>query len=130
MFNLTRMEILPSVNGKNDAIHSNSDILNMCLLSIHVHQANNICAYWYINGSMIRFFVNDMLNIWPLYFIQKRIDKENGISILQDIAPIARILAQKVHSIPLKDDNFDTFFEQNTLIKPINAYSKVNTTNK
>eukprot|EP01083_Nonionella_stella_P205008 746944_1 len=78
MFHLSMVEVLPSGSGKlhelgelDPEIHVRSYLANMFLLSLHVHSEDTIRAYWYINGSYTRWFVNDIINIWPLYFVEE-----------------------------------------------------------
>eukprot|EP01084_Bolivina_argentea_P056005 102558_1 len=122
MFNLTRMEVLPSTNGvlgdDSNAIHGSTSCQNMFMLSIHIHQEDVVRAYWYVNGTATRFFMNDIVDIWPYYFIEKRIDKETETEVLQSIGELKDLVKSKRNNIRLKDDNFDRFFEQNTGIKP------------
>ena len=124
MFNLSRTELVPSESGKidddEDVINVLSmDLPNLCVFSVHIHEENVIRAYWHINASASRFFVNDMVNIWPLYFVNK--PKSN---VPQDTQKIVDLIEENLDSIPLKDSNFDSFFETNTNIRANQAYSK------
>ena len=120
MLYLSLMEVIPSENGKvdppdldNNAIRCRSDIPNLCMLSLHIHEVDVIRAYWYANRGGCRFFANDMINVWPIYFIEKSFDKENGRRIRQSTERIIELLEENKDNIPLKDSNFDTFFKLN-----------------
>eukprot|EP01083_Nonionella_stella_P095706 268753_1 len=124
LFNLSRTEVLPSAGKKeNSNIHVISDLMNMSLLSVQIHEETVVCAYWFINGSGARFYVNDMVNIWPLYFIEKSIDPK-GMVEHQDVNPIIDLINSTESSLPLQDANFDTFFQVNTRKSPSEAYAK------
>eukprot|EP01084_Bolivina_argentea_P309268 534949_1 len=124
LFNLSRTEVLPSPTKKeNSNIHVGSDLMNMSLLSVQIHEETVVCAYWFINGSGARFYVNDMVNIWPLYFIEKSIDPK-GMVEHQDVNPIIDLINSTESSLPLQDANFDTFFQVNTRKSPSEAYAK------
>eukprot|EP01083_Nonionella_stella_P095914 269383_1 len=168
MLHLSRLEVLPSENGQvnNNTIHVISDVSNMCLLSLHIHSENSIRAYWYINGSYTRWFPNDLLDVWPIYFVDEydlwHVEKDKYAnrlvsgcvsrwcykSVSLDIIKVIRLLfgdlgamfGQKMVTqkkdlrdtrklvksksafIPLRDANFDAFFEANTRLKPENTY--------
>ena len=115
MFNLAALEVIPS-DEETNAIHVVSDIPNLCTLSVQIHEESVIRAYWFINGSSTRFYLNDMVNIWPLYFIDKEFDKENEERIKQDTKEIEKLINENKDNMPLKDTNFDAFFKLNTKI--------------
>eukprot|EP01084_Bolivina_argentea_P086739 156753_1 len=122
MFNLSQTEILPNTDdGTEDAITVEAPG-DMCVLSMHIHSTNMVQAYWYFNGSYSRWFENDMVKIWPLYFVGESVDEKTGKITYQDVKPIEELIKQNQKNIPLKDDNFDTFWETTTGLKRT-AYS-------
>eukprot|EP01083_Nonionella_stella_P045100 121245_1 len=105
MMHLSRSEVIPSEDGNTtNVINTAAPLCDMCLLSIHIHSADVIRAYWYVNGTYTRWYVNDIIDIWPAYFA----DKENVTKKIRDLINATSAL------IPLKDDHFNTFFETNT----------------
>lgn len=124
MFNLSKLEVIPSENGKveppdqdSNAIHAVSSIPNLCILSVQIHEESVIRAYWYINGSCVRFFPSDMINVWPLYFIDKKsLDTQNEQRVRQSTERISQLIKENENNIPLKDTNFDEFWKTNTKI--------------
>eukprot|EP01084_Bolivina_argentea_P086742 156757_1 len=105
MINLTKLEILPSKTGdiNEDTINSHSDWANSCMfiLSLHLYNDNEIGMYWHFNGSCSRFYVEDMFNLWPLYFKKNKVGK----------------CSEKFDN--LIDPNFTTFYEMNAANKSV-----------
>merc|ERR1712228_310525 len=127
MCNLSRTEVLPSINGKigdKDVIHTGSNSMEMCLLSIHVHQADVVRAYWCRNGTVSRFFLNDMVRIWPYHFVEQPYDdnEDNGIEY-QNTQKVQALIYEFGNGL-LCDKNFENFRQENGFIEKEQKYSQ------
>ena len=117
MCNLSRTEVLPSISGKigeKDVIHTGSNSMEICLLSIHVHQEDVIRSYWCRNGTVSRFFLSDMVRIWPYHFVEKSYDDKAGIKY-QDITKVHGLIESFGKEL-LVDKDFDDFCQINAHI--------------
>eukprot|EP01084_Bolivina_argentea_P293403 504600_1 len=65
-FCYSKKVLLPKQDGRD--IGAYHRLYNMFCLSYHMKAANNISVYWCFNGSQLRFYPIDMINIWPKFF--------------------------------------------------------------
>lgn len=109
MLDLTKQEILPSFrNGiDKDTINTNTDLYNMFILSIHIHNENEIRMYWHYTGSSTRFFIEDMMMLWPSYFIGSLNDITYDHTLVEEYINLQSF-------DKLKDPNFHKFYEANS----------------
>eukprot|EP01083_Nonionella_stella_P131379 399112_1 len=122
MMHLSRLEVIPSEDGNvypaqtKNVVNVAAPIYSMCLLSIQVHSTDVIRAYWYVHGTYTRWYLNDIINIWPAYF---------GEDLDEDVNnKIINLIKDKSALVPLQDAHFDAFFEINAGIKASNAYGR------
>ena len=120
MCNLSRTEVLPSINGKvgdKDVIHTGSNTMEMSLLSIHVHEVDVVRAYWCRNGTVSRFYLNDMVRIWPYHFIEESFDEDKGIEY-QDVTKVQELIQTfAIDDKLLRDNDFEKFSQINAKIR-------------
>ena len=109
MINMTKTEILSS------EINANSDILNMFILSLHIHRNNEVSMFWHYQGSNTKFYATDMVNLWPLYFIvnKNKNNKSDDYDLAISLFDKYYILKDKYYH-KLIDPNFAEFYELNT----------------
>ena len=91
--------ILPGKN-KNDIITASNAEYQICILSFQVFRSDKIKCYWYRHREMSRFFPNDILNLWQIYF-------EHKFSQKYDMEK----LKKKVNDKYIIDKEFMTFYE-------------------
>eukprot|EP01084_Bolivina_argentea_P186861 321996_1 len=108
MINLTKLEILPSVNGdiNEHTISANNETF---VISLHMHKKEQITMYWHYCGSITRFFMDDMIKLWPSYFTTS-LDNYHY-----------KIMQKHIKTLELDqiiDTNFNTFYEINSKTKP------------
>lgn len=79
----------------------------MFILSLQLHTDNQFRMYWHYGGSCTRFFVQDMINLWPSYFILDENEDEYDNSSLREY------ISNKSMFDQLQDPNFERFYELN-----------------
>eukprot|EP01084_Bolivina_argentea_P228688 386186_1 len=84
-------------NDKNWSLYENN--AHIFGISYHIIDKNTIKMYWNIGHQKSRFKMNDLWNVWPLYFD----DQLNNLSLSADIKSLA-------NKHDLLDDDFDQFY--------------------
>eukprot|EP01084_Bolivina_argentea_P288124 494497_1 len=109
MVNLTKKEIFildeKIINGDSDTY------LNMFIISFHMHKENEIGMYWHYRGSVTRFYVCDMVTLWPSHFIINEDEMDTNSHSKSELVQTC-ILNNAFDK--LIDINFQTFYEINT----------------
>eukprot|EP01083_Nonionella_stella_P073653 199374_1 len=77
-------------------------------LSFHVEAANDIKCYCYYQGWIGRFFPQDMVNVWPLWFDQSKQNKE----FIDDPKNWKSRISELRHL--LCDDQFENWYKDST----------------
>lgn len=113
-FDLSQRSIIPGKDTKkmsqdisitDKVIKSTKTVKDACMstlmvLSFHAMAVDEIKAYLYMNGQVLRFFNDDIKNIIPKYFVQN--EKNKGF----DASPFIELTKGK-----LIDTKFDKFYE-------------------
>ena len=50
-------------------------------LSYHINNRNSISSYWASHGSALRFLPNDMIRIWPYYFVNNDVIENTNFKL-------------------------------------------------
>eukprot|EP01084_Bolivina_argentea_P024182 45106_1 len=95
------------INKKNHTI-SVCDTLNgkNFILSFHVEAQDNVKCYVFFNGTIARFFPEDMLNVWPKFF---KNSKQN-----EEFLKKKEELLQSLEKVEIRDDRFEEWYKMTT----------------
>eukprot|EP01084_Bolivina_argentea_P292276 502436_1 len=93
--------ILPKGNTNLKPITAKNAESQVFILSFHVLSANKIKCYWYQRQQVSRFFPQDIVNLWPIYFVQENKDKNK-----------MKKITDETKENKLIDKIFSSFYEQ------------------
>ena len=77
------------------------------ILSFHVQAVDNIKCYVYHNGTSIRFFPEDMVNVWPKWFNMTTDKNKDFISQKEK-------LLDRLKNVKIRDDAFEQWYRMTT----------------
>eukprot|EP01084_Bolivina_argentea_P209582 356967_1 len=95
-FYFSKQFLLPKVNQNNIGIYDR--LFNIFCISYNLTAINNISVYWSFNGTQLRFYPSDMVNIWPLFFYPNKVT----------------IPHKKIFCEIFKNDQFEHFYQSAT----------------
>eukprot|EP01083_Nonionella_stella_P046149 123562_1 len=106
-FDASRTCILPQSDRKNEVNIDSGYGANgaLIVLSFHVLSVNEIRAYLYWNGQVVRFFPEDMVSIVPELFVGNEMNKA-----FKESAKGNEIVKQM--KTKLRDEKFEAFYNQ------------------
>mmetsp|Transcript_54052 Transcript_54052/g.86523 ORF Transcript_54052/g.86523 Transcript_54052/m.86523 type:complete len:477 (+) Transcript_54052:54-1484(+) len=77
------------------------------LLSFHVNSSDDVKVYWYLNGDLMRFLPNNMLDIWPLYFYKDRDKKWK-----KEVSELSKEQIKKEWKLKVTDKVFQQYYRE------------------